>query len=95
MQLAETLEMVVSQVLVSAADGRKRHLACEIMVMTTAIRQLIRSRKTHLIPTEIETGLQLGSMPLEKSLRALVKAGKISTDAALPWVHDKRMFEGA
>ncbi|MFA5039493.1 MAG: type IV pilus twitching motility protein PilT [Candidatus Omnitrophota bacterium] len=94
-QLAESLEMVVSQVLIPSLDGAKRHMACEIMVVTTAIRQLIRSRKTHLIPTEIETGTHLGMQTLEKSLKDLVAAGKISQEAALPWVHDRKLFDGA
>ncbi|MDD2866875.1 MAG: PilT/PilU family type 4a pilus ATPase, partial [Candidatus Omnitrophica bacterium] len=54
-QLAESLEMVVSQVLLPSMEGGRRQLACEVMVVTTAIRQLIRNKKTHLIATEIET----------------------------------------
>jgi twitching motility protein PilT len=92
-QLAESLEMVVSQVLLPSVDGRRRHLACEVMVVTTAIRQLIRSKKTYLIPTEIETGMQLGMQPLERSLKQLVAAGKISAESALMWTHDRALFE--
>jgi twitching motility protein PilT len=94
-QLAESLEMVVSQILLPSAEGGRRHLACEIMIVTTAIRQLIRSRKTHLIATEIETGIQLGMQPMERSLKNLVAAGKISQESALPWIHDKKLFESA
>jgi twitching motility protein PilT len=94
-QLAESLEMVVSQILLPSAEGGRRHLACEVMIVTTAIRQLIRSRKTHLILSEIETGIQLGMQPMERSLKSLVAAGKISQEAALPWIHDKKLFESA
>jgi twitching motility protein PilT len=92
-QLAESLEMVVSQVLLPAADTPGRHLACEVMVATTGIRQMIRMKKTHQIYTEIETGSQVGMQTLERSLKSLVDAGKISNASALPWVHDKRGFE--
>ena len=93
MQLAESLEIVVSQVLVPAIDGRRRHMACEIMVMTTAIRQMIRSNKTYQIQTEIETGAQWGMVSLEKSLKSLVSAGSISKDVAIQWVRDRKLFE--
>ena len=94
-QVADTLEMVISQVLLPSLEGKKRHLACEVMIATTAIRQLIRSKKTHQLITEIETGAQLGMQTMEKSLKSLVNAGKISTDVALPWVQDKKLFESA
>ena len=92
-QLADTLEMVISQVLLPSIDGKRRHLACEVMMATTAIRQLIRSKKTHQIATEIETGGQLGMQTMEKSLKSLVNAGKILNEVALPWIQDKKLFE--
>jgi twitching motility protein PilT len=94
-QLAESLEMVISQVLVPSLDGRHRHLVCEVMVTTTAIRQLIRGNKTYQIPTEIETGSQWGMQSLEKSLKSLVTAGNISKETALQWAHDRKFFEKA
>ena len=92
-QLAESLEMVISQVLLPSIDGKRRHLASEIMIGTTAIRQHIRMKQTHQIPIEIETGTQIGMQTLEKSLKSLVTTGKISAAAALPWVQDKKAFE--
>jgi twitching motility protein PilT len=92
-QLAETLEMVVSQVLLPSVDGRSRYLASEIMVMTNAVRQHIRQRQTHLITTEIETGSPFGMQTMEKSLKYLINTGKISKETALPWVNDKRALD--
>jgi twitching motility protein PilT len=92
-QLAESLEMVVSQVLLPSMEGGRRQLACEVMVVTTAIRQLIRNKKTHLIATEIETGIQFGMQSMERSLKSLVDTGKITQESALPWIHDKKIFE--
>jgi len=92
-QLADTLEMVVSQVLLPSADGTRRYLGCEVMVATTAIRQHIRGRKTHQIPIELQTGAELGMMTMEKSLKRLIDTGKISREMALPWVADKKLFE--
>jgi twitching motility protein PilT len=92
-ELADAIEMIVSQVLLPAMDRSRRHLACEVMVATTGIRQLIRTRRTHLIANEIETGSQYGMQTLERSLKSLVAAGRISQDMALPWVRDKKIFE--
>jgi len=91
-QLADALEMVISQVLLPSLDGTRRHLACEVMVATTAIRQHIRSRKTHQIPVEIQTGVELGMVTMERSLKALIDRGKISREVALPWVSDKKLL---
>jgi twitching motility protein PilT len=74
-------------------EGGRRQLACEVMVVTTAIRQLIRNKKTHLIATEIETGIQFGMQSMERSLKSLVDTGKITQESALPWIHDKKIFE--
>jgi len=92
-QLADTLEMVVSQVLLPSTDGTRRYLGCEVMLATTAIRQHIRSRKTHQIPIELQTGGESGMQTMEKSLKALIDTGKISREMALPWVSDKKLFE--
>ncbi len=92
-QLADTLEMVVSQVLLPSTDGTRRYLGCEVMIATTAIRQHIRSRKTHQISIELQTGGELGMLTMEKSLKALIDTGKISREMAIPWVSDKKLFE--
>jgi len=92
-QLADTLEMVVSQVLLPSTDGNCRHLGAEVMVATTGIRAHIRSRKTYQIPIEIQTHSELGMMTMEKSLKQLIDTGKISKETALPWVSDKKLFE--
>jgi twitching motility protein PilT len=92
-QLADSLEMVISQVLIPSVNGSRRHLACEVMVSTTAIRQHIRSGKTHQVAIEIETGIQSGMQSLDRSLKTLIDAGKITVEAALPWVQDKKIFE--
>lgn len=91
-QVAEVLEMVISQVLIPSIDGTKRYLAAELMVVTPAIRHLIRNKKIHQLKTEIEIGSQHGMQTLEKSLKELVEAGKVSLDAVLPWVSDKNSF---
>ncbi len=92
-QLAEALEMIISQVLVPSVDGKSRHLASEILVATTAIRQLIRNKRTHLITNEIEVGSELKMQTLDKSLKNLVLTKKISKEVALAWVRNKNLFD--
>jgi len=92
-ELADALEMVVSQVLIPSKDGTRRYLGCEVLVVTTAVRQHIRHKKTHQIMTEIETGAQLGMQTMEKSLKPLVDAGKIARELAMAWVSDKKFLE--
>lgn len=92
-QLSDVLEMVVSQVLIPSVDRKRRYLACEVMVATPAIKNLIREKKTYQLKNEIEMGTQFGMQTLEKSLRQLIDSGKIAFEAALPWVTDRKFFE--
>jgi len=80
-QLAATVEAVVSQRLVPAIGGG-RVPACEILLATPAVRNIIRERKTHQIDNTIATSADLGMRSLERSLAELVKAGKVSLEEA-------------
>lgn len=92
LQLADVLEMAVSQLLLRSRDGNARHLACEVLVGTNAVRQHIRLKRTFQIIAEIEMGSELGMQTLEKSLHKLVLTGKISADSAAPWKSDRKSF---
>lgn len=81
--LASTLKGVISQVLVSRADGQGRVAAREILVVTAAISALIREGKTHQIYSAIQTGATHGMCTMEKSLAELCQAGFISAEDAL------------
>jgi twitching motility protein PilT len=76
-QMAESLQGVVSQVLIPTKDRKGRVAALEIMVATVAIRNLIREAKTHQMPSAIQTGTALGMQSLEQALRNLVMQGRI------------------
>jgi twitching motility protein PilT len=81
-QLAESIQGVVAQTLLPRVGGG-RVAALEIMVQTTAIKNLIREGKTFQIPSVIETGSTLGMQTLGQALQQLLLAGKITPDAAL------------
>ncbi len=77
-QLAASLEGVLTQQLVLRADGTGRVPACEVMMGTPAIRNLIRGSKTHQIYSLMQTGATYGMQTMDQSLAALVKAGIIT-----------------
>ncbi|HEX2027488.1 MAG TPA: PilT/PilU family type 4a pilus ATPase [Nitriliruptorales bacterium] len=82
-QLAGALQGVVCQQLLKTADGKGRTVACEVMVATPAIRNLIREGKTHQIYSSIQAGQQHGMVAMDQSLASLVKMGRVSYDEAL------------
>lgn len=81
-QLAVSLLGVISQRLIPRIDGGFVP-ACEIMFNNSAIGNLIRERKTHEIPSIIETSGEQGMCTLNKSLADLVAKKKVTEDIAL------------
>ena len=80
-QLASVLVATISQRLVPASGGG-RLPATEIMIVNSAIRNLIREHKTYQIDLVIETSVQEGMLSLNRSLLSLVKQQQISLDQA-------------
>lgn len=79
-QLATTLKGVISQILLPKQDGSGRVAAREIMVVNSAISNLIREGKVYQIPTAIQTGGALGMISMELSLQNLKNDGIISNE---------------
>jgi twitching motility protein PilT len=82
-QLAGTLNCVISQVLLPRKDIRGRVAAMEIMVATPAIRHLIRDRKEHSIISAIQTGTSLGMQSMDDSLLGLFRRGLVAKDEVI------------
>jgi len=80
-QLAATLVAIVSERLVPRIEGG-RTPACEVMFVNSAVRNLIRERKTYQIDLVIETSLQEGMMTLNRSLAELVRRKEVSLENA-------------
>lgn len=81
-QLANCLQGVLTQQLVPRADGTGRVVATEVLVVTPAIRNLIRENKIHQIYSSIQIGGSSGMMTMEKSLKGLYQRGLISLEEA-------------
>ncbi len=91
-QLAGTLAGVVSQQLVPRADGSGRVVAAEVLVATSAVRNLIREGKTHQIYTSMQAGAKFGMRVMDHSLGQLVKQGIVTYDQALERCHHIEEF---
>lgn len=80
-QLSGSLLGIVSQRLIPRVRGGLIP-ACEVLIMTPAIANLIREEKIHEIPLVIETSGDLGMISLNKYLSQLVKRGEITFENA-------------
>ncbi|MDP3093943.1 MAG: PilT/PilU family type 4a pilus ATPase [bacterium] len=81
-QLSGSLLGVVSQRLIPCLKGGLVP-ACEIMLSTPAVANLIRENKIHELPLVIETSGESGMISLNRSLADLVKKKEISLENAM------------
>jgi twitching motility protein PilT len=81
-QLSVSLQGIITQQLLPTADGAGRAVACEVLVPTAAVRNLIREGKIHQIPSVIQTGASHGMQSMDSALATLVRAGRITQEVA-------------
>ena len=91
-QLSTTLQGIISQQILSRADGSGMVLAAEILVTTPAVRNLIREGKINQLAMVMQTGSRWGMQTMDMALRDLVRAGEITTESALKFVADQDSF---
>jgi len=82
-QLAASLQGIVTQQLVPVVSGRGRAVAAEVLVATPAVRNLIREGKTHQIYSAMQAGGKYGMQTMDMSLASLVMQGAINQEMAL------------
>jgi twitching motility protein PilT len=78
MQLSIALQGIVTQQLLPTADGSSRVVACEVLVPTPAVRNLIREGKTHQIYSALQTSASVGMQTMDGHLAQLVRQGKVT-----------------
>jgi len=93
-QLSTALEGVLYQVLLPRSDGSGRVAAVEIMLATSAVRNLIREGKTYQLPNAMQTGSQYGMQTLDQALLALYRNRIISREKALAYSIDAEELKG-
>jgi len=93
MQLSVNLVGVVSQTLVKRKDGRGRIAAHEVMVATSAVRNLVRENKTYQISSIIQTGSKSKMQTLDQSLAHLVERSLVDREDARARATDPQEFD--
>ena len=81
-QLSVALQGIVTQQLLPTADGTSRIAATEVLVPTSAVRNLIREGKTHQVYSTLQTGATHGMQTMDASLADLVRRNKITRELA-------------
>ena len=77
-QLAIALQGIMTQTLIPRKDGQGRVVACEVLVPTPGIRNLIRESKNHQIYSAIQTGGKFGMQTMDAALVELVRRAVIT-----------------
>ncbi len=88
---ADSVEGVVSQLLLKRSEGKGRVAALEIMVASNAVRALIREKKTFQLESALQTGSSLGMCTMEQAIRKLYDQKLITRDVALEHLDDKSL----
>lgn len=78
--LSMVLRGVVSQRLLPLIDGNGVVAAYGVMVVTTAVSNLIREGKIHQLPSAMQLGAKGGMIQMKDYVAQLVKAGKVSKE---------------
>jgi twitching motility protein PilT len=91
-QLAFVLEGIITQTLLAKAKGKGRAMAAEILVVTPAIRALIRDDKIHQIYSSMQSGKKFGMQTLNDALYALYMSREVTAEECLRSSGDPNEF---
>jgi twitching motility protein PilT len=92
--VSESLRAIVSQRLVTRADGNGRVPALEILMANKAVGNLIRENKTFQIKSVLQTSVSQGMCMLDASLAELLKNKVITREEAMRNSDDPQRFAG-
>jgi twitching motility protein PilT len=81
-QLSMTLQGIVTQQLLPRSDGSGRVCACEVLIPTPALRNLIREGKTHQIYSVLQTGGRFGMQTMDAAMVELIRMGVLDRNLA-------------
>lgn len=88
-QLASVLTAVLSQRLVRRSDGQGRKALTELLISTSAIKNLIRNGKMHQIPSIMQTSRDQGMHTMDMSIRKMVASGIVTMDQVAPFLEER------
>ena len=89
LQLSTTLKAILSQQLLVRSGGRGRIVACESLVNTPAIANLIREGKTPQMYSSMLSSANVGSMTMDNCLIKMSSEGRIDRQTAVDASNDK------
>ena len=92
-RIAHALKAVVAQNLVPTMDGKSRAVVAEILMVNTAVANLIESAKSKQIYSVMESSTREGMQTLDQALARLVRAKQITPDAGRMLCRDLQTFE--
>ena len=90
--LGQSLKAVITQNLVKTPEGKGRHACLEVMIMTRAIANLIQTEQAHQIPSQLQTGGELGMQLMDQALLGAVNRREVDPDDAFRYASDKSLF---
>ncbi|MEC2159851.1 type IV pilus twitching motility protein PilT [Virgibacillus halodenitrificans] len=88
-QLSTILSAVISQRLLITKDRQGRRVVTEIMISTSAVKNLIRNEKLHQLQNVLQTSREQGMHTLEMDLKRLVHEGQIAYETAAPFLPER------
>jgi twitching motility protein PilT len=91
--LSHSLKAVVTQVLIKTPDGRGRKAVFEVLVNNRAISKLIMTDQSHQIPSQLQTGKNLGMQLMDQALLEAIQAREVDPDDAYRYALDKKKFQ--
>lgn len=91
--LSTALMAVVTQTLLRRSNGSGRVAAHEIMLVNSAIRNLIRENKVFQIPTTMDIATGEGMQTMKKAVKELATRGVITREDAMVAVGDLHLFD--
>jgi twitching motility protein PilT len=92
-QLASSLQAIISQQLIPRVGGDGVVPAVEILLATPAVRNLIRENKAFQLYSVIQSNMRIGMRTMNQALAELCRLGQVSVDEALTRCTDPEEFK--
>ena len=92
LQLADSLQAVISQRLLPRSVGRGRLVAMEVLRVNRAVSSMIREGRTAQIPSAMQSGASDGMLTMERCLATLVQTGQLDAASARAIAYDQKVL---
>ena len=90
--LSASLKAVLTQTLIKTPEGKGRRACLEVLVMTRAIGNLIKTDQVHQIASQLQTGQEHGMQLMDQAMLEAVNRKEVDPDDAILYAQDKSLF---